>query len=93
MGFKQVRHGESLDRKYRQPQVKYIALQIESNHSRGTYALESPSTSLARIHYPMRGYVRYTQAPHADRADLKNLRAVYPFLREYLGRVLLHWPV
>ncbi|MBI3776370.1 MAG: hypothetical protein HY273_12625, partial [Gammaproteobacteria bacterium] len=37
----------------------------------------------------MRGYVRYTQAPHADRADLKNLRAVYPFLREYLGRVLL----
>lgn len=37
----------------------------------------------------MRSYVRYTQAPHADRADLKNLRAVYPFLREYLGRVLL----
>ena len=37
----------------------------------------------------MRGYVRYTQAPHDNRADLKNLRAVYPFLREYLGRVLL----
>lgn len=37
----------------------------------------------------MRGYVRYTQAPHDNRTDLKNLRAVYPFLREYLGRVLL----
>lgn len=37
----------------------------------------------------MRGYVRYTQAPHENRTDLKNLQAVYPFLREYLGRVLL----
>jgi ATP-binding cassette subfamily B protein len=37
----------------------------------------------------MHGHVRYTQAPHRNRSDLGNLRAVYPFLREYLGRVIV----
>ena len=37
----------------------------------------------------MSAHMPYTEAPNRDRNDLKNLRAVTPFLRDYLGRVFL----
>jgi ATP-binding cassette subfamily B protein len=35
----------------------------------------------------MHAHVRYTSAPHENRSDWRNLRAVYPFVRDYTGRV------
>lgn len=37
----------------------------------------------------MTSNARYTQAPHENRHDLKNLKAILPFLQDYAGRVVL----
>jgi len=36
----------------------------------------------------MQHYIRYTQDPHSERRDIKNLRRMFPFIWDYRGRVL-----
>ncbi|MGD8925957.1 MAG: ABC transporter ATP-binding protein/permease, partial [Thioalkalispiraceae bacterium] len=36
----------------------------------------------------MQHYIRYTQDPHSERRDVKNLTRMFPFIWEYRGRVL-----
>ncbi|WP_455221333.1 ABCB family ABC transporter ATP-binding protein/permease [Kaarinaea lacus] len=37
----------------------------------------------------MAGHFKYTEAPSAERSDIDNLRALFPYLWEFRGRVLL----
>lgn len=37
----------------------------------------------------MSGHTLFTEAPHRNRSDIKNLRAVAPFLTDYIGRVII----